>query len=226
MKVKLLRFGLLCFALFPFVRMYFYNVPQIGYSSEFRGGTENLSAGSDPIVVAWSVAAMLIFALLMARLPAFAADGTPRTWRRVTADIIDFVFSLTALSAIAALLPLWLESRRTGHFAWRIERHGVASTGAFIEFVDVFVWMFLMICYFAVPLMLGKQTIGGCIMRIRMTSPFGDGGRLTFRAALKRAGYEFMWICSLPGFLGGRHLNEARRDRIVREAAVVLVADE
>src|SRR5271155_2562960 len=101
MRVKLLRIGLLCFVLFPIVRMYVSGVPQIGTSSEIRGTNENLSAGSDPIVVAWSVAAILIFALLMVCLPRFAAEGTTRKWRRAVSDLIDFIFSLIALSAIS-----------------------------------------------------------------------------------------------------------------------------
>jgi hypothetical protein len=227
MKVKLLRVGLLCFVLFPFARMYISGAPQIGTSSEIRGTNEDISAGSDPIVVAWSVAAILIFALLMVCLPRFAAEGAPRKWRRIASDLIDFVFSLTVLSAISALLPLWLESRRTGYFAWHFERHGAVNANSLFDFAGVFLLMFLMLCYFAVPLMLGKQSVGGCIMRIRMTSQFGADGRLTFRGALKRAGYEFLWVCLLvSGVFGGTHQDQARRDRVVHEAAAVLIADE
>jgi hypothetical protein len=227
MKVKLLRAGLLCFVLFPFVRMYVSGARQIGTSSVIQGGSEDVAAGSDPIVVAWSVAAILIFALLMVCLPRFAAKGAPRKWRRIVSDVIDFVFSLTALSAVSALLPLWLESRRTGRFAWHFERHGAVNANSLFDFVGVFLLMFLMLCYFAVPVMLGKQSVGGCMMRIRMTSPFGSDGRLTFRSALKRAGYEFLWVCLLvSGVFGGTHHDQARRERIVHEAAAVLVADE
>jgi hypothetical protein len=227
MKVKLLRIGLLCFVLFPIVRMYVSGARQIGTSSEIRGGNEYFSAGSDQIVVAWSVAAILVFALLMICLPRLTTEGTPRKWRRAVSDLIDFAFSLFVLSAISTLLPLWLESRRTGHFAWHFERQGAVNANSFFNAVGVFLVMFLMLCYFAIPLMLEKQSVGGCIMRIRMTSPFGADGRLTFRGALERAWYEFLWVCLLvSGVFPWSLYDQDRRDQIAQQAAAVLVADE
>ena len=101
------------------------------------------------------------------------------------------------LSGIAALAPLWLEASRTGHFAWHFQRNYAVPTDDVVSTLFTFGILVLIFLYFALPLTRGRQTVGCFIMKIRVTPPFGDGGRFTFRSALQRTWYELIGLGDL-----------------------------
>jgi uncharacterized RDD family membrane protein YckC len=97
---------------------------------------------------------------------------------------------------LVALVPLWLEAARTGHFTWHFQRDYAVSTDGVFALPSVLGFLALMVLYFVFPLTRGKQTVGCFIMRLKVTPPFGDGGCFTFPNALKRTYYEFSGLAT------------------------------
>ncbi len=117
--------------------------------------------------------------------------GVPSMKRRAVAFMIDFSFSLMVLASLEALIPLWLEAHRTGHFSWSFERDYAVTSDSVIGIPATLFVLGLMICYFAFPLTRARPTVGCFIMRLRVSPPFGNEGRFTFREAFRRTFYEF-----------------------------------
>jgi hypothetical protein len=193
---KILRLLSLLLVGLSFVIIHFFNVGQIGDSMRWKDGNSIVSAGSHPLMILWTAIAIALFVAVMLRGPSIAVLGIPSRGRRILAFLIDFWFSLLTLSSVGALIPLWLEATRTGHFVWHFQRNYAVNTDG-LSAVSSLLFMALIILYFAFPLTRGRQTVGCFIMRLRVTPPFGDEGRFTFRAAVKRTFYAFMGLTSL-----------------------------
>jgi len=80
----------------------------------------------------------------------------------------------------------------------------------------------LMFCSVAYPISRGKQTVGGFIMRVRLTSPFAHKGKLPFDLALRRTWYEIRWAQTFNLLFS--LMNDPERVRT--QAPAVLVGDE
>lgn len=181
--------------LLSFVIMYFFDVGQIGDSMEWKNGNTSISAGSHPAELFWAAAAIALFILLMLRKPSTITEGVPAVKRRILAFLIDFWFSLSVVSSVGALIPLWLEAMRTGDFAWHFHRTYSANTDG-LAALSSLVSMILMVLYFAFPLTRGRQTVGYFIVGLKVAPPFGTEGRFTFKAALLRTYYAFIGLAS------------------------------
>jgi hypothetical protein len=199
-------------------------VREIGQSMQWTNGKADISAGSNPNALLWAAAAIALFILLMVRKPSPITEGVPGRIRRILSFLIDFVFSLSTTSSVVALIPLWLEAQRTGHFAWYFHRNYSVNTDS-LSAISSLLSMALMVLYFAFPLTRGRQTVGCFIMRTRVTPPFGNEGRFTVRAALMRVFYAFGGLCRL---WRNRDRDEQGRTWYDRKTActVVLVSDE
>jgi uncharacterized RDD family membrane protein YckC len=193
---KLLRFASLILVGLNFVIIHFFNVGQVGDSMEWKDGDTSISAGSHPVMLLWAAIAIALFILLMVKEPKAMAAGIPTRKRRVLAFVIDFCFSLFTISSVDALIPLWLEAVRTGHFMWHFQRNYSVNTDS-ISLLSSLLFLGLMVLYFAFPLTRGRQTVGCFIMRLRLTPPFGDKGRFTLRAALLRTFWAFIGLTSM-----------------------------
>lgn len=218
-RTKLQRLCLLVFVCAGVGRVYFDSL-HFSFASRFGGADMQFAPDSDPLVFVWMLCVIPVFALLMHFMPELSAQGAPGSARRIAADLIDLVFSLTAISGVGGLIPLWVDYRRMGHLFWQFSRQTsdpVADTDALLFLIAVLVLLFLMVCSVALPLTLGKQTVGGFIMRIRLTSPFAHRGRLPFGLALRRACNEILWV--------SRTLWR-KPERIRTDAPAVLVGDD
>lgn len=139
---------------------------------------------------------LALFVLLMVRRPSGVIGGVPTLKRRVLAFLIDFWFCLLIVSSVGELVPLWLEAKRTGHFAWHFQRNYSFSSEGLAASVSL-VFMALMVLYFAFPLARGRQTVGYFIVGLKVAPPFGDAGRFTFKAALVRTFYALVGLTSV-----------------------------
>lgn len=193
---RALRLVASALVLLSFVIMYFFNVGQVGDSMLWKNGNTSISAGSHPAELFWAAAAIALFILLMLRKPSTMTEGVPTVKRRALAFLIDFWFSLSVVSSVGALLPLWLEAVRTGHFAWQFHRTYPANTDGLAALASL-VFMALMVLYFAFPLTRGRQTVGYFIVGLKVAPPFGNEGRFTFKAALLRTFYAFIGLASV-----------------------------
>jgi hypothetical protein len=193
---KILRLASLILVGLSFVVIHFLNVGQVGDSMQWKDGDTAISAGSHPAMLLWAAITIVLFILLMVREPNAMAEGVPTRKRRVFAFLVDFWLSLLAISTVGALIPLSIEALRTGRFVWHFQRnYSVNSDG--LSVLSSLLFMGLMVLYFAFPLTRGRQTVGYFIMRLKVTPPFGDEGRFTFKAALMRTFYAFIGSTSM-----------------------------
>ena len=193
---KILRLFSLILVGLSFVNIHLYDVRQIGGVMRWKSGDTYISSASHPAVVLWAAAAVALFVLLMVSRPSRATGGVPTLKRRVLAYLIDFWFSLLIVSSVGELVPLLLEAKRTGHFAWHFQRNYSVSSDGLAASVSL-VFMALMVLYFAFPLTRGRQTVGYFILRLRVAPPFGDEGRFTVKAAIMRTYYAFVGLASV-----------------------------
>src|SRR5271165_2007109 len=193
---KILRLASLILVGLSFVVIHFFDVGQVGDSMQWKDGDTAISSGSHPAMLLWAAIAIVLFILLMVREPNAMAEGVPTRKRRVFAFLVDFWFSLLAISTVGALIPLSIEALRTGRFVWHFQRNYSVNTDV-LSVLSSLLFMGLMVLYFAFPLTRGRQTVGYFIMRLKVTPPFGDEGRFTFKAALMRTFYAFIGFASL-----------------------------
>jgi hypothetical protein len=200
-QLKVLRLSTVVFLGASFAAML--HVGRTGFSVVTKNGETEVYVGTDPISIVWAVMAIALFVVLMKIGGNAAAVGVPTLKRRAAALLIDFWFSGAVLITVAALVPLWLEARRTGHLSWHVERDYTVGTDALATPLVLLV-VAIIFLYFAFPLTKGKQTVGCFVLRLRVTPPFGDQGRFTFREALRRTGYALWglltWKWALEGF--------------------------
>ncbi len=203
--MKVLRVATMIFLAAGFAVML--HTGETGFSEVTKNGETEMSVGSDPVLIIWDAMAIVLFAALMRIRSKTVVVGIPTLKRRTAALFIDFWFSLATVSTVIALVPLWLEARRTGHFSWHFERDYAVGTDALVTPLALLV-MAVMFLYFAFPLTKGKQTVGCFVMRLRVTPPFGEEGRFTFREALRRTGYGLWglmtWKWAAKGFRDGQ----------------------
>jgi uncharacterized RDD family membrane protein YckC len=193
---KILRLLSLILVGLSFVILHFFDIAQVGDSMQWKNGNTSVSAGSHPAVLIWAVCAVALFIVLMVRKPGAVTEGVPPRKRRVLAFLIDFWFSLSVVSSVGALIPLWLEARRTNHFVWHFQRDYPADTDGVAALLSL-LSMALMVLYFAFPLTRGRQTIGYFIVGLKVAPPFGNDGSFTLKAALIRIYYAFIGLTSV-----------------------------
>jgi hypothetical protein len=197
-KLKFLRLGVMLFLVLSIVFLQVYSIGQVGYSAQWKDGEALVSAGSHPVAIVWAIVALLIFLAVLRIKADETIRGVPTLARRFAALLIDFWFSILAVSSFATIIPLWLEAVRTGHFSWNFQRDHSVSTDEIFALPFVLANMVVIFLYFVIPLTKGKQTVGCFVMRLRVTPPFGTEGSFTFRQAVQRTWYEFRGLC---GFL-------------------------
>jgi hypothetical protein len=164
---KILRLFSVILVGLSFVLIQFFHVGQIGDSMEWKNGNTSISAGSHPAVLFWAVIAIALFVVLVVRKSGTVAEGVPSSKRRILAFLIDLWFSLSVVSSVGALIPLLLETMRTGHFAWYFHRSYSVNTDA-LAAVASLLFMALLVLYFAFPLTRGRQTVGYLILRLKL----------------------------------------------------------
>lgn len=222
---KVLRLASLVLLGLNYVIGRYFAVPEVGETLQWTNGKADISAGSHPAELIWTVAAIALFAFLMVRRPSPTTKGIPSPIRRILAFLIDFQFSLFAITSVEALIPLWLEAERTGHFAWHFQRNYSVNTDS-LSSISFLLFAALMVLYFAFPLTRGRQTVGCFVVRIRVMPPSGSEGRFTLKAALVRTFSAFHGPLSL--LVRNRNAYDQGKTSYDRKTGctVVLVSDE
>jgi len=192
---KILRLLSLILIVLSFVAIHYFNIDQVGGAMHSENGDYSISAGTHPAMLVWTAIAIVLFAVLMVRNPDAVTKGVPSSRRRVLAFLVDFWFSGLILASTSALIPLWFEAQRTGHFGWQFQRDFAANMDD-LQWLSLLVSMVLMILYFAFPLTRGRQTVGYFLFRLKLAPPFGAEGRFTIKTALVRTFYAFVGISS------------------------------
>ncbi|HET6931685.1 MAG TPA: RDD family protein [Candidatus Acidoferrum sp.] len=196
-----LRRALAVWVILIFVLFYRFSISQIAVQG--GDGAYHVSAGSHPILLAWSIIAIVLFFASVYIEGTATEDGIPSLGRRFLAFLIDFFFSLAVISTFAAVIALLIEYSHTRQFAWSFERNYSLPTDDMILLPLLVLTMVLMFFYFVWPLTKGKQTVGAFIMRLSTTPPFGDKGCFTFREAARRVWFEFRGLTLFAVFKPG-----------------------
>ena len=189
-KMNLLRAVAAFWLGLSIILTYLFSASAVGFNSHSEGRKGYMAAGSHPALLAWSAFSIVLVAVLFRLKVEEIPDGISSSWRRFFAFLMDFWFSLAIVASLGGVVPLWIESRRTGHFAWHFERNYSVPSDAF-GVPLVFIGLALMFLYFAWPLTKGKQTVGCFILRLRVAPPFGLSGAFTFQQAVRRVWMEF-----------------------------------
>jgi uncharacterized RDD family membrane protein YckC len=191
MITKFLRLTALALVALGFFIFYTSKSGNIGIAVESKDSDTLVSAGSDALLLVWDVFAIALFALLMVRKSGSASEKIPTIPRRFAAFAIDFFFSVLLASSIMSLPTLLFEGLRTHHFAWYFTRPYTVTGDKWLMIPAAFFFLISMFLYFVSPLVRNRQTVGCFIMRTKTTPPFGDRGRFTWKAAVRRVWYEF-----------------------------------
>jgi hypothetical protein len=196
--MKIPRIAVAGFLTLGLVGPYIVPIHKIGFSYREENGVVSVDCGTHPAGILWSVVAIFLYFALLKQSRRVEIIGNAGMGRRAAAMLIDFFFVVIATSSIDSLIPLVIEARRTGHFAWYFQRDYAVSTDSSILTPLVFVVLIEFFFYFVIPLTRGKQTVGDYLMRIRVAPPFGYEGRFTMREACRRVFYAFMGLSLWP----------------------------
>lgn len=178
------------------ILMYVFSAGAVGFDSHSNGGKGYMAAGSHPALLAWSAFSIVLVAVLFRLKVEEIPDGIPSGWRRFFAFLMDLWFIGAILASLGGLVPLWIESRRTGHFAWHFERNYSVPSDDLV-FPLVLISLAVIFLYFVWPLTKGKQTLGCFILRLRVAPPFGLSGAFTFQQAVRRVWMELTGTVSV-----------------------------
>src|SRR3954471_3899114 len=149
-------------------------------------GTLQVSSSVASLFGAALIAAAYVIALTLPPLSSIGAAA--RLGRRAAAWFIDFVLSLAALSAVLALLPLTIEAFATGHYEWAFERSPITATDWIVSFLVIGLAFVGMAFYWALPVLRGTQTVGQCVVGLRVMSATEEPlsfGRVLLRGFLQ-----------------------------------------
>jgi hypothetical protein len=147
-RMNLLRMVLAIWVLLIFVLFYRFSIRQIGFSISGKDGAYHASAGSHPVLLGWSIIAVILFLAIMHIEAETSEDGIPGLRRRFLAFLIDFLFSLAVTSTFAAMIALLIEYSHAKQFAWSFERNYSLPTDNTILFPLVVLTMALMFSLF------------------------------------------------------------------------------
>lgn len=168
------------------------DVSQAGfsYSQDLTHHTVSVSAGTHPGLILWALAALFLFFGILRREEPIRNLQAPSMKRRVWAFCLDFIFYIGAVAPLLALIPLFLEAHRLGHFEWEFARDYSVPLD-WLAWPLVLVMMLGMVPYFAYPLTRGKATAGSYLLRLLVVEK-GKPVSLSWPSAMKRVGWEFL----------------------------------
>lgn len=152
------------------VSVHYFGGNEVGFSYATHDEKTLVSSSTHPFILAWGAAGILLYLLLMTRVVSAEPVGSVGLIRRFAAFLIDIYVAVLALGSIFALIPLWVEAMRTGHFEWRFERTYSVPSDSYVfpplSVIGVLIFFF----YFAYPLTIGKQSPGEYALRLRTTA--------------------------------------------------------
>ena len=162
-------------------------------------GTVEASTSLASLLGAALIAAAYLIALSLPPLKAESSGPAASAGRRAAAWFMDFVLSLAALSAVLALLPLTIEAFATGHFEWAFERPQITAIDVVVALGVVGLAFVGMAFYWTVPVLRGAQTVGQCVVGLRVISATEEPlsfGRVWVRGFLQPFAPVF-WLAKL-----------------------------
>jgi len=105
---------------------------EVGFSMMLAGGKTVVSSGTHPVWLFLGAFAIAGIWFLFTRHFQVDEIGSAGLARRFLSFVIDLDVVIIAQGSFLALVPLNLEARRTGHFAWSFARDYTLTADAYI----------------------------------------------------------------------------------------------
>ena len=173
MKVSEIRWLLLTLLVGALVVSFRGPVPTMGVSAEWKNGQYLFSGGTHPVGLLFGAIVAGLYLLLMRSEPATFVATLPGLFRRFGAFWIDFLFAMTFVTPIFGIIPVLTEWRRTGEFAWTIERTEYMKGDLFLSLISALLAFGALFLYFLVPMLRNKPSPGACILGYQIVTDSG-----------------------------------------------------
>jgi uncharacterized RDD family membrane protein YckC len=165
-----------------------------GVSAEWANGEYRFSGGTQPLMLVFAGAVVLAFVLLMHTKSVESTALLPGLLRRFVAFWLDFLFAMSALTPVLGILPMMVEWRRAGSFAWSFERTTQVATDIPITVISFVFLVPGLLFYFAVPLVFQRPSPGATIMGYQVVAD--EGGKIPLKRALLRSLVGYFALCA------------------------------
>ena len=149
--------------------VHFFGGNEVGFLYSHQGEKTRVSSSTHPLLLVWAVMGILFYWFLMRRELRAETGDAAGLLRRFFAFLIDLYFVTLISGGILALVPLLVEARRTGHFAWTFGRGYSVASDDYLFFPLSLIGVIIFFFYFAYPLLIGKQSVGDYLLRLRVT---------------------------------------------------------
>ncbi|HLZ11942.1 MAG TPA: RDD family protein [Candidatus Acidoferrum sp.] len=194
MKVAEVRWLLLILFAGALVISFKGSVPTMGVSAEWKNGEYLFSGGTHPLGLLLAAIGAGLYLLLMFAEPAAIVATLPGLFRRFAAFWIDFLLAMTIVTPIFGILPVLSEWRRTGEFAWTIERTEYVKGDLLLSLLGLLLASAALFFYFLFPLLKVKPSPGACILGYQIVSD--SGVPLRFWMAVARCALGFVAVAA------------------------------
>ena len=165
----------------------------LGYSAEWTSEGYRFAGGSAPWALGLAALISFLYLLLMDAKPVAAGAPVASLLRRFIAFWVDFLVGMSAISPVVGLLPIIVEWKRTGVFAWSFERTTPAPSDIPVTVCSAMLAGIVLLLYYAIPLVRLRPSPGACVLGYQVLPE--AGGYLTLRRALARTSLGFVAVC-------------------------------
>ena len=133
---------------------------QVGFSSVQSSGNTVVSDSTHPALMLWGLAAVVAAYLLLKVQIRIRIIGSAGIVRRFLCFFVDLYALVIAESSFLSIIPLVVEAKRTGHFAWSFARNYSVASDQYVLIPLAFIGVLLFPAYIGYALIRGKPTLG------------------------------------------------------------------
>jgi len=169
----------------------------VGFDVNSVDGRSLVRAGSDPVMIVWSLIAIPFFAYLVTRRDSFQTVSAASWTRRFRAFLIDFYTVSIAVAPLVGIVPLLFEATRTGRFTWGFERHFTVPADWYLAVSLWGVVTLIVVGYFTLAVARGTPTIGCYLLGLKLRS-IPSVAHLGLSRGLRRVTLSFVGLCAWP----------------------------
>jgi len=170
-----------------------YEPTVLGLSAEWTDGGYRFSGGTERWALGVAVLIAGLYVLLMNVTPSGTGRPLSAVFRRFVSFWLDFVLAMSISVPILGILPVVVEWRRTGVFAWTFVRTTPAAGDIPIAAVSTAIVFAALLFYYAIPTARRRPSPGACVVGYQVVPD--NGGTLSLRRALLRALLGFVAVC-------------------------------
>ncbi|WP_321470777.1 RDD family protein [uncultured Paludibaculum sp.] len=173
---------------------YFSERPAFAASIEWTNGSYAFSGGTQPWSLGLSAVIVVAFILLMRAKRVESAGPLPGLLIRFAAFWIDFLLALFAFAPLYGAVPVIVEWRRTGAFAWFVERNIRVASDVPVVLLSMALLMVGLLFHFTIPFVLRRPSPGACVAGYQVVAD--EGYSLSLERVLLRNFVGYFALCT------------------------------